>query len=121
MVYTKKTKSQICQQYKDIRFVEFTIKTDDYSSEFMCDKTGKLFRKMKSGFWKEIINKSNHCKGYNVILVNKKQFSRARIILYGIKNLDLYDKHYSVNYINNNRLDCNIDNLLIKNFKKISS
>lgn len=121
MVYTKKTKSQIYEEHNHIRLVEFTIKTDNYSSEFMCDKSGKLFRKMKSGFWKEIINKSNHCKGYNVILVNKKQFSRARIILYGIKELDLYDKQYTVNYINNNRLDCNIDNLHVKDFKKIFS
>lgn len=116
-MYTKKTKEQIFKENADVRLVEFTIKSDNVSSEFICDETGKIFRKMKTGFWKEITNKSNHCKGYNVILVNKKQYTRARLILYGIKKVDLYDKNVIINHINHDRLDCNIKNLAIKPMK----
>lgn len=113
-MYAKKTKEQIYKENMNIRLVEFSIKSDDVSSEFICDETGRIFRKMKTGYWKEILNKSNHNKGYNVILVNKKQYTRARLILYGIKNINLYDKNFIINHINNNRLDCNINNLGIK-------
>ena len=117
-MYTKKTKEQIFKENGNIRLVEFTIKSENVSSDFICDESGKIFRKMKTGYWKEVTNKSNHSKGYNVILVNKKQYTRARLILYGIKKINLYDKSVIINHINNDKLDCNINNLAIKPTKE---
>lgn len=87
--------------------VEFSI----YEQNFICNKNGDIYRKMKSNYWKEIVNKSNHIKGYNMILINKKQFSRSKIILYAFEQIGLNDKYVNIYHLNKNKLDCKIDNL----------
>ncbi|ADX06547.1 hypothetical protein 162310544 [Organic Lake phycodnavirus] len=41
---------------------------------------GTIQRKLISGRWKEIKNKANHNKGYNVILINKNNLC-VRLLL----------------------------------------
>ena len=48
------------------------------NSELIVYRNGKIKRKMKSGKWKEINNNINHNSGYNVIMINKKQFLRQQ-------------------------------------------
>ena len=118
-MYEKLSKDDVymkCRESRDIldvdndndnSIVEFSI----YEQNFICNKNGNIYRKMKSNYWKEIVNKSNHAKGYNMILVNKKQFSRAKIMLYAFDKISLNDKYINIYHLNKNRLDCNIDNL----------
>ena len=80
---------------------------------FICSTQGLLFRKMKTGYWKEIQNTKNHAKGYNVILVDKKQYSRAKLILFACNKINLSDKNRNIYHKNMNRLDCSIDNLTL--------
>lgn len=81
-------------------------------SVFRVFQNGKIHRFMKSGRWKEIANKVNHKQGYNVIMIQKKQYMRGRIIAHAYLNMDLEDKRV-VHHINMDRADCNVDNLLI--------
>uniref|UniRef100_A0AB39JCS1 HNH nuclease domain-containing protein n=1 Tax=Florenciella sp. virus SA2 TaxID=3240092 RepID=A0AB39JCS1_9VIRU len=87
--------------------IEFTLN----GQEFICSKNGDIYRKMKTNYWKEIINKSNHAKGYNMILIKNKQYSRAKIILYAFDKINLNDKYINIYHLNKNKLDCSISNL----------
>lgn len=109
-MYQKKTIEQLYREYDNENIYNFKINT----FEFISTESGKIFRLMKSGFWKEIENKSNHCKGYNVILINKKQYSRSKLILHAIKQIDISDKNVVISHINGNKLDCSIQNLQLK-------
>ena len=80
-------------------------------TELACNRSGHMFRKMKSGNWKEIINRKNHAKGYNVVLISKKQYSRSKLILYAQNKITLEDKNTNIYHINRDRLDCHMDNL----------
>ena len=79
--------------------------------EFDVEEDGTIKRKLMSGRWKEIINKSNHNKGYNVILINKKQYMRSSIIAHAFLNYDLDKKIEMIRHLDSNRLNCNVENL----------
>lgn len=96
---------------EDTRVLEYKF---DENNQLMINENGDIYRQMKSGFWKEIENKPNHKKGYNVILINKKQYMRSRLVLSCLRNLDLNDKSLCVHYLNKNKLDCSIHNLEIR-------
>ena len=103
---------------KDVLYAKFSRDEKEKLHEFsvnekcfICSARGMLFRQMKTGYWKEIKNTKNHAKGYNVILVNKKQYSRAKLILFAFNKINLYDKHKNIYHKNMNRLDCGLDNL----------
>ena len=64
-MYKKLTLEQLREMNKNCTYFQV------HDTEMACDNMGKLYRKMKSGFWKEIENKKNHIKGFNVILVSK--------------------------------------------------
>lgn len=108
-MYERLTFTQLCNQpiFKDVLLIRITINT----TELVCTSTGQVFRKMKSGSWKEVQNKRNHNKGYNVILIDKKQYTRAKLILYALHKINLEDKHTNIYHINGDRLDCSIKNL----------
>lgn len=109
-MYEKLTKDVLQSKFlkdKDERLIEFSVD----NSYFICSSKGLLFRKMKTGYWKEVKNTKNHVKGYNVILVNKKQYSRAKLILFAHNKINLDDKNKNIYHKNMNRLDCNLDNL----------
>lgn len=83
---------------------------------------GQILRKLLSGRWKEIKNSSNHNKGYNVILIKKRQYMRSAIIAHAFLNYNLSDKQF-IYHIDLNRLNCCVENLRlvqVKNSKKLS-
>lgn len=80
---------------------------------------GCILRKMRSGRWKEIVNKMNHNKGYNVILINKRQYMRSSIIAHVFLEYDLKDKKQFVCHLNLERLNCEVSNLRLVTRKKI--
>ena len=72
---------------------------------------GTIKRKLLSGRWKEIKNKVNHNKGYNVILINKKQYMRSTIIAHAFLEMNIDDKQYFVSHLDLERLNCQLSNL----------
>ena len=82
--------------------------------EFECFEDGRILRLMKSNNWKEIPNRPNHSKGYNAIMINKKQYMRGQIIAHAFLNYDLNDKSNIVCYLDQNKLNSNKDNIQIK-------
>jgi hypothetical protein len=109
-MYEKLNTDDIYKKHNNEPLYKFKV---DEKYEFICSKSGEIYRKMKTGYWKKIENKKNHVKGYNMIMINKKQYSRARLVLYA-SNLIKIDEKNIINYINGNKLDCNIDNLIIR-------
>ena len=81
------------------------------------DEDGSIKRKLKSGKWKTIKNKVNHNKGYNVILIDKKQFMRSSIIAHAYLNLDINRNVYLIYHIDGDKLNSAVYNLevIIKN------
>ena len=111
-MYEKLTKEVLKVKFskdKNEQLHEFSVN----ETHFICSARGLLFRKMKTGYWKEIKNTKNHAKGYNVILVNKKQYSRAKLILFAYNKINLDDKNKNIYHKNMNRLDCDLDNLTL--------
>jgi len=92
----------------DIRFIKITIGT----TLLKIYSDGKILRKMKE--WKEIKNNKNHSKGYNVILIEKKQYMRSKLIAHAFKEISINDKTIYICHKDNNRLNTDINNLIIK-------
>ncbi|ADX06679.1 hypothetical protein 162309603 [Organic Lake phycodnavirus] len=86
-------------------------------------KDGLILRKLLSGRWKEIKNTQNHNKGYNVILIKKKQYMRSSIIAHAFLEYNLYEKNHFISHIDLDRLNCEWTNLKLvpqaKNSKKL--
>ena len=76
-------------------------------------KNGTIERKMTNN-WKEIKNNANQSKGYNVILINKKQYMRSKIIVNAFLNIPLNDKSIYICHKDNDKLNNSIANLEIK-------
>ena len=87
------------------------------NSEFIVFKCGSIKRKMKSGNWKLIKNNINHNKGYNVIMIDKKQFTRSQIVANAFLGYDLEkkDKNIMILHKDKNKLNCDYNNLEINN------
>lgn len=82
---------------------------------------GKIDRLMKSGNWKVIENKANHRHGYNVIMINQVQYTRARIVAYAFLNMkSLTNKSVVIHHIDSNRLNCSISNLSVESYSSIN-
>jgi len=82
---------------------------------------GKIDRRMKSGNWKTIENTSNHRHGYNVVMVKNVQYTRARIVAYAFLNLiTLTDKAIVIHHKDDDRLNCNVENLSIESYSSIN-
>ena len=88
------------------------LKINDTIIEVFED--GTIIRKMKSDKWKEIKNGQNHCKGYNVVLIEKKQYMRSKIIALAFLNISLDDKSIFICHKDNNKLNTSFKNLIIK-------
>ena len=76
-------------------------------------KNGAIQRKMTNN-WKEIKNNANQSKGYNVILINKKQYMRSKIIVNTFLNISLHDKSIYICHKDNDKLNTSLKNLEIK-------
>lgn len=81
-------------------------------------ENGEIERQFKSGNWKLIDNSSNHNQGYNVILIQKRQYMRSRIIAMTFLNLDT-DKKMLMHHKDGDRLNCALKNLTIETHHSI--
>jgi hypothetical protein len=90
--------------------IGFYVTIDE--TELKVFKNGAIERKMSN--WKEIKNTANQNKGYNVILINKKQYMRSKIIANTFLKIPLDDKSIYICHKDNNKLNCSLKNLEIK-------
>jgi hypothetical protein len=88
------------------------------NTELDVKEDGTIMRKLLSGRWKEISNHQNHKKGYNVILISKKQYMRSSIIAHAFLEYNLDEKSYFVSHIDLNRLNCEVSNLRLVPLRK---
>jgi hypothetical protein len=88
------------------------------NTELDVKEDGTIMRKLLSGRWKEISNHQNHKKGYNVILISKKQYMRSSIIAHVFLEYNLDEKSYFVSHIDLNRLNCEVSNLRLVPLRK---
>uniref|UniRef100_A0A6C0D4E4 HNH nuclease domain-containing protein n=1 Tax=viral metagenome TaxID=1070528 RepID=A0A6C0D4E4_9ZZZZ len=82
-------------------------------TELKVFNNGTIKRKMTYD-WKEIKNSANQSKGYNVILINKKQYMRSKIIINAFLKIPLDDKSIYICHKDNDKLNCSFKNLEIK-------
>jgi hypothetical protein len=75
--------------------------------------TGEIYR-FKNNEWKIIENTQNHIKGYNVILINKKQYMRSKLVACAFLNHDICDNSVFIYHKDNDKMNNNIENLYIK-------
>jgi hypothetical protein len=95
--------------------IGFYVTIDE--TELKVFKNGTIQRKMSN--WKEIKNTANQNKGYNVILINKKQYMRSKIIANTFLKIPLDDKSIYICHKDNDKLNCSLKNLEIKQKIKI--
>ena len=88
-------------------------------STFRVHENGDIDRRLKSGTWKQIKNTANHNQGYNVILINKKQYMRSRIMYLAFMNVPVTEK-ILMHHKDGNRLNCSLDNLTIETYSSMS-
>jgi len=82
---------------------------------------GSIERCMKLGNWKYVQNKVNHRHGYNVIMINSVQYTRARIVAYAFLNMiSLTNKSIVLHHKDANRLNCSVDNLSMESYSSIN-
>ena len=78
--------------------------------------TGEIYR-FKNNEWKIIEDTQNHIKGYNVILIDKKQYMRSKIVACAFLNHDLYDNTVFICHKDNDKMNSELNNLYIKSKK----
>jgi len=83
-------------------------------SHFRVYKNGDIERKMKSGTWKIIKNTPNHNQGYNVIIIQKKQYMRSRLMY--MAYLNEHKNKFIMHHKDGNRLNCALSNLSVENY-----
>jgi len=81
-------------------------------------ENGEVERLFKSGEWKLVSNSANHNQGYNVILIQKRQYMRSRIMAMTFLNLD-ENKKVLMHHKDGNRLNCALLNLSIETHQSI--
>ena len=108
---TKITKKNICISLfpKQVTFHELDIG----NTQLLCVSNGMIYRRMKSTYWKQVENRRNHNKGYNVILIEKKQYTRAKIMLMSQGKINIDMKNMNIYHKNGDRLDCAFTNLCL--------
>lgn len=83
-------------------------------------KTGEIQRETKTGAWKTVKNAPNHTKGYNVILIDKKQYMRSRIMLMAFMMNENMPQKIVMHHKDGNRLNCELSNLTVETYSSIS-
>jgi hypothetical protein len=81
-------------------------------------ENGEVERLFKSGVWKLVNNSANHSQGYNVILIQKRQYMRSRIMAMTFLNLDV-NKKVLMHHKDGNRLNCELKNLTVESHQSI--
>ena len=82
-----------------------------------CFEDGKILRRTKTSEWREIPNRINHIKGYNVIMIEKKQYMRSHLIAHAFLEFDLNNKEYIVCHLDQNKINASKDNLEVRSKK----
>jgi hypothetical protein len=99
---------------------EIVISVSEKDFRFRVFATGEIHRETKGGAWKPINNTPNHKKGYNVILVNKRQFMRSRFMLLAFMNHDKLPEKIVMHHKDGDRLNCDLSNLTVETYSSIS-
>ena len=86
-------------------------------SYFRVHESGEIERKMKSGTWKVIKNTPNHNQGYNVIVIQKKQYMRSRLMY--MAYFDENKTKFIMHHKDGDRLNCALSNLSIETYGSI--
>jgi len=81
-------------------------------------ENGEIERQFKSGEWKLVHNSANHNQGYNVILIQKHQYMRSRIMAMTFLDLDV-NKKILMHHKDGNRLNCALKNLSVETHHSI--
>ena len=98
-----------------------TVELYLFGTKLQVHPDGKIERLMKSGNWKVVENRVNHRHGYNVIMINSVQYTRARIVAYAFLNMiTLTNKSVVIHHKDKNRLNCSVDNLSIESYSSIN-
>jgi hypothetical protein len=83
----------------------------DLAATFRYEDSGKLFRLLKSGQWREVdMSKSNHKEGYVAVKFNGTKLLAHRIIYSLFHKIDL-PTDLQIDHTNGNRIDNHICNL----------
>lgn len=81
-------------------------------------ENGEIERMFKSGEWKLVHNSANHNQGYNVILIQKRQYMRSRIMAMTFLDLDVHKK-VLMHHKDGDRLNCALMNLSVETHHSI--
>jgi hypothetical protein len=90
--------------------------------KFRVFETGEIQREMKTG-WKTVKNFKNHSRGYNVIMINKKQYMRSRVMLLAFKDAfqrESMPEKFVMHHKDGNCLNCALSNLTVETYSSIS-
>ena len=86
--------------------------------------TGEIQRESKLGAWKTVKNTANHAKGYNVILFDKKQYMRSRLMLMAFRSRLMNESDSTdrvvMHHNDGDRLNCALSNLSVETYSSIS-
>ena len=75
--------------------------------------------RLRIGTWRPIKNSVNHKQGYNVIMIDKKQYMRSRIVCHAFMNMKLKDSCL-IRHKDGDKLNCSVSNLSIETHSSIS-
>jgi hypothetical protein len=88
--------------------------------KFRVFESGDVHRETKLGAWKPIKNSANHSKGYNVIVINKKQYMRSRLVFLAFMNHESMPEKVVMHHKDGDRLNCALSNLSVETYSSIS-
>ena len=80
---------------------------------------GSVERLRIGGTWRLVKNSVNHVQGYNVIMIDKKQFMRSRIVCHAFMDMDFKDPRI-IHYKDGDKLNCSVSNLSMETHSSIS-
>jgi hypothetical protein len=89
-------------------------------SKFRVFETGEIQRETKLGLWKTVKNSANHNRGYNVILIQKKQYMRSRLLFLAFMKDDSMPEKIVMHHKDGDRLNCALSNLTVETYSSIS-
>jgi hypothetical protein len=72
-----------------------------------------IVERLKKNKWKLVKNTANHSHGYNVIMINKKQFMRSRIVCEAFMQFDV-NGPLVVHHKDGDKLNCDVSNLSLE-------